>query len=59
MKKILLSALTALLLALPLLGLGENWDEVIGQTVPDFELTCADGSRFCLSEALEEKELAV
>ncbi len=59
MKKIILPVLTVMLLMLPLLGYGEAWDEVIGQTAQDFELTCADGSRFCLSEALEEKKLAV
>ena len=51
--------LLALLLALPMAGGAEPWDEVIGQPAPDFEVICADGSRFCLSEALAERPLAL
>ena len=58
MKRICLLIL-ALLLALPGDALAERWDDTVGQTVPDFELICADGTRFCLSEALAEKPLAV
>lgn len=32
--------------------------EAVGQTAPEIELTCADGSFFSLREALREKELA-
>ncbi|MBR5345048.1 MAG: TlpA family protein disulfide reductase [Clostridia bacterium] len=40
-------------------GFAERWDEVVGQTAPDFEAVCADGSIYHLYDALSEKRLAV
>ncbi len=59
MKHIACLILTlALLAAAP--GLGEQpWLEVVGETLPDFEATCADGTVFRLSEALRDRRLAL
>ena len=57
MRKLLcLLALCALLAAQ---AAAEPWDETVGETVPDFEAVCADGSVYRLSEALAHKRLAV
>ena len=59
MKRLLYVFISALIAALCLTASAEPWEETVGKTLPDFELTCADGNRFCLSEALADKELAV
>ena len=57
MKKLL--CVLAFCMILITSAIAEPWDEVIGQTIPDFEATCADGSIFRLSDALADKKLAV
>jgi len=60
LKKLLYLMILLLIFQLPAAGLTEpRWTDRLGQPMTDFSLVAADGSAFTLSEALQEKELAV